>query len=59
MELWVSLFIAEELDQTAFKGPFQLKPFYDQSMNNKNPQGERQNSLPIGFAVMWLFRDPS
>ena len=29
MELWVSLFIAGELDQMAFNGPFQLKPFYD------------------------------
>ena len=29
MELWVSLFIAGGLDQMAFKGPFQLKPFYD------------------------------
>jgi len=27
MELWVSLFIAGELDQMTFKGPFQLKPF--------------------------------
>ena len=25
MELWVSLFTAGELDQMAFKGPFQLK----------------------------------
>jgi len=29
MELWVSLFIAEGLDQMAFKGPFQLKQFCD------------------------------
>jgi len=35
MVLWapegavVSLFIAGELDQVAFKGPFQLKRFYD------------------------------
>jgi len=28
MELWVSLFTAGELDQMAFKGPFQLKRFY-------------------------------
>ena len=34
MELQVSLFIAEELDQLAFKGPLQPKPFYD-SMPNK------------------------
>jgi len=27
MELCVSLFAAEELDQMAFKGPFQLKQF--------------------------------
>jgi len=29
MEVWVSLFTAGELDQMAFKGPFQLKQFYD------------------------------
>ena len=29
MELQVSLFIAGELDQMEFKGPFQLKRFYD------------------------------
>ena len=29
MELWVSLFVARELDQTAFKSPFQCKWFYD------------------------------
>ena len=29
MELWVSLFIGGQLDQMAFKGPFQLKQFYD------------------------------
>jgi len=29
MELWVSLFIAGQLDQMAFKGSFQLKSFYD------------------------------
>ena len=29
MELWVSLFIAEELDQMAFKSLFQFKPLYD------------------------------
>jgi len=29
MELRVSLFIAGELDQMAFKDPFQLKPFCD------------------------------
>jgi len=28
MELWVSLFIAGDLDHMAFKGPFQLKLFY-------------------------------
>lgn len=27
MELWVSLCIAGDWDQIAFKGPFQLKPF--------------------------------
>jgi len=26
--LWVFLFSAEELEQMAFKGPFQLKQFY-------------------------------
>ena len=29
MELWVSLFIAGELDQVVFKGPFQLQQSYD------------------------------
>ena len=29
MELWVSLFIAGEWDQMAFRSPFQLKLFYD------------------------------
>ena len=29
VELWVLLFIAGEWDQMAFKGPFQLKQFYD------------------------------
>ena len=29
MELWVSLCIARDLDQMAFKGPFQLKQFDD------------------------------
>ena len=29
MELQASLFIAEELDQMAFKGPFQLRQFYN------------------------------
>ena len=28
VELWVSLFIARELEQMAFKGPFQLKQLY-------------------------------
>jgi len=28
VELWVLLVIAGEWDQMAFKGPFQLKPFY-------------------------------
>jgi len=35
MELWLSLFIAE-LDQMAFNGPFQLKPFCG---SMKVPQG--------------------
>jgi len=29
IELWVSLFIAGELDQMAFKGLFQLKQFHN------------------------------
>jgi len=29
MELWVSLFIAGEMDQMAFKDLFQLKQLYD------------------------------
>jgi len=29
VELWVFLFIGGELDQMAFKVPFQLKSFYD------------------------------
>lgn len=29
MGLRLSLFIAEELEQVAYKSPFQLKPFYD------------------------------
>ena len=33
MELYVSLFIAGELDQVTFKVPFQLEGFYD-SMTN-------------------------
>ena len=37
MELQVSLFIAGELDQVAFKGPFQLKWFND-SVNNLSSQ---------------------
>ena len=32
MELWVSLFIAGELDWMAFKGLFQLKEFYDSTI---------------------------
>ena len=33
MELWASLSTAGELGQMAFKGPFQLKPFYDSYPN--------------------------
>jgi len=29
MELWVSLFVAKELAQMAYKDSFQLKQFYD------------------------------
>lgn len=29
LELWVSLFIAGQLDQVAFTCPFQLKGFFD------------------------------
>ena len=29
VELWMSLFIAGELDKMTFKGTFQLKQFYD------------------------------
>ena len=29
IELWASPFIAGELDQMAFKDPFQLKQFYE------------------------------
>ena len=35
MELQVSLFIAEELDQMAFKDPFQLKPLCDSIRGGK------------------------
>jgi len=37
MELWVSLIMAGELDQMAFRGPFQLERFYDsnQGFNRK------------------------
>ena len=44
MELWVSLFIAGELDQIAFKGPFQVKRLYDSKgdidMATASPIGE-------------------
>jgi len=36
MELWVSLFIAGELDHIFFKDPFQLKQFYG---STKTPLG--------------------
>jgi len=32
MELWVSLLSAGELDQTTFKGPFQLQQCYDDAI---------------------------
>jgi len=38
MELWVSLFSAEELDQMAFTGPFQLRPFYDSVTSEALPK---------------------
>ena len=44
MELWVSLFVAGELDQMAFKGPFQVKRLYDSKgdidMATASPIGE-------------------
>ena len=36
MELWVFLFVAEELDQVAFKGPFQLQAFCDSILCSAN-----------------------
>ena len=44
MELWVSLFVAGELDQMAFKGPFRVIRLYDSKgdidMATASPIGE-------------------
>ena len=44
IELWVSLFVAGELDRMAFKGPFQLKRFYD-SMERAAEAGCAEDGL--------------
>ena len=40
MELWVFLLLAGELDQMAFKGPFQLKQLYDSKWGKAGLQGQ-------------------
>ena len=45
MELWVSLFIAEELDELTFKGPFQLKQFCDSMIQTMQEHSIRSNRI--------------
>ena len=54
MQLCVSLFTAEELDQMAFKSPFQLKRFYDsviiqQADKSYNPCNKQKPQYIFGF----------
>ena len=49
MELWVSLLTAGELDQMSFKGPFQLKQFYDAMISSRVPtMGQQHPASPVG-----------
>ena len=56
IELWVSLFIAGELDQMAFKGAFQLKQFYDSLtfplLGRANERTECEHHLPIQGTIL-------
>jgi len=56
MELWVSLFIAGELDQAAFRGPFQLKRFSDSmTFNTYHREGHEHFSVLCFVTFLQLF----